>query len=524
MNRLKNIIALMIILVFAASCEKEIDNLDKLNGVTAPANVVATFNIAQDNSGMVTILPNADGVTEYYITFGDTVPETASKFGLNEVITHKYPEGTFTVGITASGLSGLTTKIEEELTVSFKAPENLIITVENDPAVSLQVNISATADFATLIEFYFGEIAGEIPVESLPGDVVSYNYSEPGDYNLTVIAKSGAIETLDSTFTFTVTEIFGPLVAAPTPPGRVESDVISIYSGVYENLPNTDFNPNWGQSTIVSFEEIAGDSLLKYANFNYQGTQFENAINASEMGYLHLDLWTEDATEINVYLISTGPAETPFALNITSGEWVSYDIPLTAFSEVVDLSDIIQFKFDGTGGSIFYLDNIYIYRDGASVDPSLPLNFESSTINYAWENFDGGEVTVMSNPQSSGINTSATVAQMIKNAGQTWGGSWIGLDTPIDFSVNKTFKMKVFSPRVGAKVLLKIENQDNASINFEVEEETTLADTWEEITFDYSAISTTESYQKIVIIFDNGIMGDGSADFTFFFDDIELTN
>jgi hypothetical protein len=29
---------------------------------------------------------------------------------------------------------------------------------------------------------------------------------------------------------------------------------------------------------------------------------------------------------------------------------------------------------------------------------------------------------------------------MVKNAGQTWGGSWIQLANPIDFSVNKTFK------------------------------------------------------------------------------------
>ncbi len=35
------------------------------------------------------------------------------------------------------------------------------------------------------------------------------------------------------------------------------------------------------------------------------------------------------------------------------------------------------------------------------------------------------------------------------------------LGTPIDFSANKVFRMKVFSPRVGAKVLLKVENATN---------------------------------------------------------------
>jgi hypothetical protein len=133
-------------------------------------------------------------------------------------------------------------------------------------------------------------------------------------------------------------------------------------------------------------------------------------------------------------------------------------------------------------------------------------------------------VTIIDNPQPSGIDVSAKVAQMVKNAGQTWGGSYITLDNPIDFSAGKTFKMKVFSPRVGAKVLLKVENLTDSGISYEQEVSTTVANEWEELTFDYSGIDDTQSYQKIVLIFDNGTMGDGSADFTFLFDDIALTN
>ena len=82
--------------------------------------------------------------------------------------------------------------------------------------------------------------------------------------------------------------------------------------------------------------------------------------------------------------------------------------------------------------------------------------------------------------------------------------------------------MKVYSPRVGAKVLLKVENLTNGGISFEKEVATTTANAWELLTFDYSAIVTTNSYQKVVLIFDNGTMGDGSANFTFYFDDITL--
>ncbi len=159
------------------------------------------------------------------------------------------------------------------------------------------------------------------------------------------------------------------------------------------------------------------------------------------------------------------------------------------------------------------------------VDPLLlPVTFESSTINYSFINFDGGVSTVINNPQSNGINTSAKVMRMVKNAGQVWGGSVLQLSEAMDFSTNKIFRMKVFSPRVGAKVLLKVENASNGAISFEKEVTTTVANQWEDLVFDYSAINTSNQYHKLVFIFDLGTMGDGSPNFTFLVDDIRLVN
>lgn len=154
--------------------------------------------------------------------------------------------------------------------------------------------------------------------------------------------------------------------------------------------------------------------------------------------------------------------------------------------------------------------------------PTLPIDFESTTVNYTFTDFDGGGTTVIANPNSGGINTSATVAQMIKSAGQVWGGSFISTAAPIDFSTNKIFTAKVWSPRVGARMLLKVEDPNNGAIFFEKEDTVTVANAWEELTFDFSAIDTSQTYQKIVFIFDLGVMGDGTSNFTFYFDDINL--
>lgn len=195
------------------------------------------------------------------------------------------------------------------------------------------------------------------------------------------------------------------------------------------------------------------------------------------------------------------------------------------YSKVVIIFDLGTVG-DGTANFTYLFDDIRLTSSGGPVlsSPTLPLDFESNSVNWSFVDFAGGATTRINNTQSGGINTSTKVAQMIKNAGEVYGGSFIQLGGPIDFSTNKIFKMKVFSPRTGAKVLLKVENQANGGINFEREVSTTVANAWEDLTFDYSAINTANQYHKVVIIFDNGTAGNGSANFTFLFDDLRLVS
>jgi hypothetical protein len=152
-----------------------------------------------------------------------------------------------------------------------------------------------------------------------------------------------------------------------------------------------------------------------------------------------------------------------------------------------------------------------------------PIDFESTTLSYTFTNFDGGDAMTIPNPDMSGINTSATVGQMVKNTGQVWAGAFLPMTNPIDFSVNKIFTMKVWSPSVGRRVLLKVEDPMNGGIFFEREDTSTVAMGWEEMTFDYTNINIANTYQNIVLIMDLGVGGDGTSNFTWYFDDIELS-
>ncbi len=83
------------------------------------------------------------------------------------------------------------------------------------------------------------------------------------------------------------TQLAVPTVAAPDP---IHTNEFSIYSDSYTNLANTNFNPAWGQSTIVTDEIIGGNNTLKYAALNYQGTNLGSADGTDQdvSGYTHL--------------------------------------------------------------------------------------------------------------------------------------------------------------------------------------------------------------------------------------------
>jgi PKD domain/Carbohydrate binding domain len=190
-----------------------------------------------------------------------------------------------------------------------------------------------------------------------------------------------------------------PTVAAPTPPARASGDVISIFSNAYTNISGVDYNPNWGQSTVTTTISVAGNSTLKYAGLDYQGTDFAgNAQNVSTMNFVHLDYWTANSTALNIYAISAGPSEKAKALTVpTNGNWTSIDIPLSNFAPPVNLANIIQFKFDGNGD--IFLDNLYFYKTaGSGGTTNLAANGDFETgADSGWVRFQNGGTSVLDN-------------------------------------------------------------------------------------------------------------------------------
>jgi len=164
-----------------------------------------------------------------------------------------------------------------------------------------------------------------------------------------------------------------PATAATNPTADAK-DVISIYSQSYTDPAAINYYPNWGQSTQYSVFEIGTDSMIKYAALNYQGVDFDaSQIDASSMEMLHIDIWTADVDDIDIFPISRS-GESSVKKTLTAGQWNSIDISLSEYtSQGLSMSDIFQFKFDNLGASrgtgTIFIDNMYLWKE-----PTLVYN------------------------------------------------------------------------------------------------------------------------------------------------------
>lgn len=517
----KYILAISCSMLLLTACEKEkTDDISFIETGVAPDGLSVMFDITQDNTGKVTITPNGNGATRYDIHFGDATA-TAATIQPGRSAEHNYAEGVYTVKVIAHGIAGQTTELTKQLTVTFRAPENLEVTSAIDPSNNYRVNVSATALYETNFRVTFGDVPNEIPRSFLEGETVNHVYTATGTYTMKVVAVSGGAATTEITRSIIIVDpVLLPLTFESSTLNYNFSNFDGGNSTVINNPQSGGINTSAKVVRMVkSAGQVWGGSVLPLsapidfsANKVFRMKVFSPRVGAKVL--LKVENATNSAINFEKEVSTT-----------VANAWEDLVFDYTAINAANQYHNIVLiFELgtmgDGTANFTFLLDDIRLEN---SLPLTLPMTFESSITAYNWTGFDGGNVTVIANPQSSGINTSAMVGRMVKGGGQTWGGSVITMAGPINFVAGtNTFKMKVYSPRVGAKILLKVENATNAGINFEKEMLSTVANAWEELTFDYTGINTANSYHKIVLIMDNGIMGDGSANFTFLFDDIKL--
>ena len=392
MKKIRYIFSLCLIALTVWTCADDKDT-EFVSTATVPTNLAIQFDVTQDNTGLVTMLPTAEGAVSFDIIFGDDTIEPESVENGNN-ISHIYEEGTYTVSVTAYGVTGLSTSISQELVVSFQAPTNLVVTVENDATISKQVNVTVSADFAINFEVYSGESGVLDPVTANMGDTAVLQYLDAGFYDITIIVLGAAIEaTTYVEENFEVTEILAPTESAPTPQARQPEDVISVFSDAYTNVILDELPTSWSSSGFLA-TTIESNNTWQLSNLDFVGmvTNYAEGINLSQMETMHIDYWVPDgvSNELLVKIVNTvDGGEDIESLGATvSGSWQSIDIDMTGFDggDLSNKEKITQILIDSDGvASTVYVDNFYFYKEPTDAfDDGLLVNgdFELGSSNW----------------------------------------------------------------------------------------------------------------------------------------------
>jgi hypothetical protein len=200
MKKLKLIYSIAFLGALAlGSCSKE-DGLDddlSFLSTAASADASKIFDVSNDNSGNVRITPLGTGVSSFVVNYGHGTGAGASATVLpGYSTTHSYPEGTYTVVIDAKDIAGKVTSTSYPLTLTYRAPENLDVTIGSD------AKIKATAKYANSFLVYYGDVANEAGTPLAVGaELPAHIYPAGGPYVLKVVAKSGGVATTTYTKT-----------------------------------------------------------------------------------------------------------------------------------------------------------------------------------------------------------------------------------------------------------------------------------------------------------------------------------
>ncbi len=281
--------------------------------------------------------------------------------------------------------------------------------------------------------------------------------------------------------------------------------------------PDTDNMMN----TSCYVGEITRDAALQYAN---NQINFSSPLDFSNKAGFKVKVWSPaTGTKVTVKL-EGGTVVEVTKTTTTANAWeeltFDFDSSISGNNKIV-----LFFNIDSFTTGTFYLDDFMLYdRVGGGVvcTPETTQSLASADFNLTFQTNpstsiveDGGDFEWIDNPDfNNTVNPSCKVGKVTRDASLQYANNQINFTTPLNFTNKAGFKIKVWSPAVGNRVTVKLEG----GVVNEVTKTTTVANAWEELTFDFNASVTGNN--KIVLFFNLDSFTTG----VFFFDDFMLYN
>ena len=340
-----------------------------------------------------------------------------------------------------------------------------------------------------------------------------HTYPTSGTYTVILKAKnaSGATETFESDITFT-------LIDKVVLPITFDISTVGYDAATF----------NGASFAIVANPSVSGtnNKASKVGAITNSGKAFEG-INF-DLG-APIDLTIEKSIKMNFWAnapitvlmkLEEGATSTPdVVVNHTGTGWEEMIFSFTSSSKYSRLTLFVDGP--GTKAGTFYFDDV------TQIATPLPPCTAETAQSLLASNFnltfqadpsasivkDGGDFEWINNPDISGaLNKSCKVGKIVRSASLQYANTQINVASAFDFNTKSGFKMKVWSPAVGTKVTVKLEG----GTVVEVSKNTTKANEWEELTFDFP--STAAGNKKIVLFFNIDSFTTG----TFYIDDFML--
>ncbi len=192
---------------------------------------------------------------------------------------------------------------------------------------------------------------------------------------------SGDLPTVfvDNVYFYTNTTPTSPLTAGPLPTYPA-GNVISLSSRAYTTRAIDTFITGWSSASETDVP-LGGATLRKYTNLVFAGMEaVASPIDASTMTHVRMDIWTPDPTGTpNVFKIKLvdfgangtfqggddveheltfSATSTP---SLSTGSWVTLDIPLSQFTGLTTKGHIAQIIISGTVPTV-YVDNLLFHK------------------------------------------------------------------------------------------------------------------------------------------------------------------
>ncbi len=195
--------------------------------------------------------------------------------------------------------------------------------------------------------------------------IITINNLTPGtNYNFSVVASDEAGNEVAPVPVAAQTKALP--ASAPAPDFRAKQ-IVPVFTDATTCVVTGIHSGGWGETTTAQWLDIAANDKVFYVqNFNFAGWHSWGGgnINATGMQYLHVDVYSIGATNVNVTPISPGH-EGSATITLTPNAWTSYDVPLSAYdANNIDWTNIFQFKFMGpVDGNELMIDNVYFWKE-----------------------------------------------------------------------------------------------------------------------------------------------------------------